>query len=87
MSEQNENLISLAVILDNQVQHVMRVGEELAALLLSGATFLDVTAQTSIEPILVGTIYDPETGTLFMAPTLIINNLTEEELMALKVDN
>jgi hypothetical protein len=69
MTEEYQSLNKIAIILDNEVVQILNADDQFAALLLSNPVMLDVTDVWNIEPILIGTQYDPETNQLVARPT------------------
>jgi hypothetical protein len=84
MTESNDTTIKIAFIIDNEVVQILNADELFASMLLSNPTILDVTDVWNVEPILIGTAYDPATGRLAVRPTLNgERGLTIDEINAL----
>ena len=84
MTENDATPVKIAFIIDNEVVQILNADELFASLLLSNPTILDVTDVWNVEPILIGTKYDPATNRLVARPTLNgERTMTIDEIMAL----
>jgi hypothetical protein len=79
-----QSLNKIAIILDNEVVQILNADDQFSALLLSNPVILDVTDIWEIEPIVIGTQYNPETNQLVLRPTFNgTRTMSVEEVMAL----
>ena len=61
-STQPENIIKLAVIVDNEVKDIMHAQEDFIKVFLQNPTFIECTENSGAK---IGAIYDPESGAFF----------------------
>jgi hypothetical protein len=84
MTEENVSLNKIAIIIDNKVVQILNADDQFTALLLSDPVFIDVTDVWAVEPIAIGTDYDPATNRLSVRATLNVERtMTIDEINAL----